>query len=148
MGRVVYCPLTSLTVTAAADQDLWELATASTNKVRLLGWEVTSSATTAAALELRLLRGSASGSGGSTATEVLADEDDGSITAAVETLNTTPGTPGAVLQTFAWEQLGPLGHVYTPEMAPIVEVSSFIKLNLVTQPTSFELNGWICWEEL
>lgn len=148
MARTVYCPLSALSVTAAADQDLWELATAATNKCRLLGWEITSSSTTAEALTLRLVRGTASGTGGGTGTEVKADDDDGAITVAVETLNTTPGTDGDIIQTFSWEQLGPLGMVYTPEMAIVVPESSFLKLNLVTAPTAFTLNGWICWQEI
>jgi len=148
MGRIVYCPLDALSVTAAGDQDIWEIATAATNKCRLLGWEITSSATAAEALTLRIVRGTASGSGGGTATEVKADDDDGNITAGVETLNTTPGTDGDVIQTFTWEQLGPLGMVYTPEMCPVVPESGFLKQNLVTAPTAFTANGWICWEEI
>ncbi len=148
MGRTVYCPLNNLSVTAAADQDIWEIATASTNKCRLLGWEITSSSTAAEALTMRIVRGTASGSGGGTGTEVKADDDDGAITAAVETLNTTPGTDGDIIQTFEWEQLGPLGMVYTPEMAIIIPESSWLKLNMVDTPTAFSANGWICWEEI
>ena len=148
MGRIVYCPLASLTVTAAADQDIWELVAGANNKLKLLGWEVNSDATASEALELRIVRGTASGSGGGTGIEVLSDVDDGAITAAVETLNTTPGTDGDIIQHFGWEQIGPLGMVYTPEMQIVVGEGTWLKLNLITQPTAFECNGWICWEEI
>lgn len=148
MGRTYYCPLTALSVTAAANQDIWEIAAGANNKCRLLGWEIGSSATTAEALELRLQRGSASGTGGAAATEVKADDDDGAITAAVETLNTTPGAVTDVLQTFTWEQLGPLGQVYVPEAVITIPEGGFLKLNLQTAPTAFTASGWVCWEEL
>jgi hypothetical protein len=40
MGRMVYCPLVALSVTNDADQDIWELAAPSGNKLVLHGWEV------------------------------------------------------------------------------------------------------------
>lgn len=151
MGRIVYCPLPKLSVTNDADQDIWELAAPSGNKLRLLGWEVTSASLVAEALSLRLLFGTASGSAGSTTPiEVNADNgDDATIVGVVETLNTTPGTDGGVIQTFQWEQLGPLGMVYTPEMAPVVDVSTYIKLNLETALGGTTImDGWLCWEEI
>lgn len=147
MGRLVIAPLRSITITADATQDLWSLMAASTNKLKLHGWEITSDAITAATLELALLRLSAVGSGGATATAVKLDSDDGAITGSVRTGDTTPGTPGDVLKGFAWEQLGPLGLVYTPEMRPIIEVSTGIALVCDTA-TAFEMSGWVCWEEL
>lgn len=150
MGRIVYCPIESITIAAGGDVDIFELATGSGNKVRLLGWEINSSSVEAVATELKLCRGTATGSGGSpqpVGIEALADEDDGAITASVKVNNTTPGTDGVSLQHFGWEQLGPLGIVYTPEMAPVIAESSFLKLNLITN-TAFECNGWLCWEEI
>jgi hypothetical protein len=96
------------------------------------------------------LFGTASGSGGAAATEAKADNgDDGTIVGVVETLNTTPGTDGAVLQTFQWEQLGPLGVIYTPEMRPVIDVSTFLKLNLETALGATTVwDGWLCWEEI
>lgn len=149
MGRIVYCPLDDLQVTTDADQDIWELATTATVPIILHGWELTSAATTAEAVQLRLLRGTASGSGGAAATEVLADTLDGAITGVVEQLNTVPGTDGALIQTFRWEQLGPLSQIYTPEMRIKVPVSSWLKLNLETALAgTTEWDGYICWEEI
>jgi len=149
MGRIVYCPLVNLSVTNDADQDIWELAAPAGNKLVLHGWEVTSAKTSAEIVRLRLLFGTATGNG-SAATEVVSNNDDaGTIDGVVKTLNTTPGTDGAVLQTFEWEQLGPLGIIYTPEMRPIVNVSTFIKLNLETAlSATTSWDGWLCWEEL
>ena len=44
MGRMVIAPLDSETVTSDATQDLWSLMAASTNKIILHGWEVSSDA--------------------------------------------------------------------------------------------------------
>jgi len=147
MGRMVIAPLRSVTIGADATQDLWSLMAAATNKLVLHGWEVTSDSIAAVALEVALLRLSAVGSAGATATEVMLDTDDGAITGSVRTGDTTPGTPGDVLQGFSWEQLGPLGQVYTPEMRPVIEVSTGIALVCDTAD-AFEMSGWICWEEI
>jgi hypothetical protein len=147
MGRIVYTPFRSVTIGADGTQDLWSLMASATNKLKLHGWEITSDSITAVALEVALLRLSAVGSAGATATEVKADTDDGAITGSVRTGDTTPGTPGDVLQGFGWEQLGPLGMVYTPEMRPVIEVSTGIALVCDTSD-AFEMSGWVCWEEL
>jgi len=147
MGRMVITPFHSITIAADATQDLWSLMAAATNKLVLHGWEITSNATAAAVLELTLLRLSAVGSVGAAATEVMLDTDDGAITGSVRTGDTTPGTPGDVLMGFQWEQLGPLGIIYTPEMRPVIEVSTGIAL-VCNTATGFEMSGWVCWEEL
>jgi len=144
---MVITPFRSITIGADATQDLWSLMAAATNKLKLHGWEITSDSTSAVALEVALLRLSAVGSGGAAATEVKLDTDDGAITGSVRTGDTTPGTPGDILQGFAWEQLGPLGVIYTPEMRPVIEVSTGIALVCDTSD-AFEMSGWVCWEEL
>lgn len=144
---MVQAPFSSITIGSDATQDLWSLMAAATNKLILHGWEISSDSLTAVLLELRLLRLSAVGSGGAAATEVKLDTDDGAITGSVRTGDTTPGTPGDVLAGFAWEQLGPLGIIYTPEMRPVIEVSTGIALVCDTAD-AFEMSGWVCWEEL
>ena len=147
MGRIVYCPLVDLSVTNDADQDIWELA-AVTNKVKLHAFELYSAATTAESINLRLARRSTTGNG-SAATPVLADIDDGTITAGVETLATTPGTIGAVLCEFTWEQLGPLIHMPTPALQITVEAGTFLCLNLQTALAGTTvMTGWLAWEEI
>lgn len=149
MGRIVYCPLVNLSVTNDADQDIFRLNAGANNKLKLHGFEVYSAATTAEALRLRLLRRSADGTGGSAATEVSADEDDGTITGALTTLVTTPGTAGDVLAEFSWEQLGPLIWIPTPDLQITVEQSGRIALNLLTAlGATTVMTGWVAWEEI
>ena len=147
MGRMVQAPLNSLTIGADATQDLWSLMAAATNKLVLHGWEISSNSIVAALAEVTLLRLSAVGSVGDAATEVMLDTDDGAITGSVRTGDTTPGTPGDILAGYQWEQLGPLGMIYTPEMRPVIEVSTGIAL-VCNTADAFEMSGWICWEEI
>jgi hypothetical protein len=143
---MVQAPLNSLTVGADATQDLWSLMAAATNKLILHGWEVTSDAVAATLMEVTLHRISATNSG-SAVTEVKLDEDDGAITGIVLSVGTTISTSTAVLAGFQWEQLGPLGQIYTPEMRPVIEVSQGIAL-ICNTADAFEMSGWICWEEI
>ena len=147
MGRMVQAPLNSVTIGADATQDLWSLMAAATNKLILHGWEISSDSLAAVLLECTLLRLSAVGSVGAALTEVMLDTDDGAITGSARAGDTTPGTPGDVLAGFQWEQLGPLGIIYTPEMRPVIEVSTGIAL-VCNTADAFEMSGWICWEEL
>ena len=147
MGRMVIAPLNSITIGSDATQDLWSLMAPATNKLRLHGWEVTSDAIAATLCEVTLLRLSAVGSVGATVTEVMLDTDGGAIVGAVRVGDTTPGTPGDVLKGFQWEQLGPLGMVYTPEMRILMEVSTGIAL-VCNTAVAFEMSGWVCWDEI
>jgi len=144
---MVQAPLNSITIGADATQDLWSLMAAATNKLILHGWEISSDAIAATLLEVTLLRLSAVGSVGAALTEVMLDTDDGAITGSARAGDTTPGTPGDILAGFQWEQLGPLGIIYTPEMRPVIEVSTGIAL-VCNTADAFEMSGWICWEEL
>lgn len=147
MGRMVMAPLNSITIGSDATQDLWSLMAAATNKLVLHGWEISSDAIAATLLEVTLLRLSGVGSVGATVTEVKLDTDDGAITGSVRVGDTTPGTPGDVLAGYQWEQLGPLGMIYTPEMRPVIEVSTGIAL-VCNTADAFEMSGWVCWEEI
>jgi len=146
MGRMVQAPLNSLTVGADATQDLWSLMAAATNKLILHGWEISSDAIAAALMEVTLHRISATNTGAAV-TEVKLDEDDGAITGIVLSVGTTISTSTAILAGYQWEQLGPLGMIYTPEMRPVIEVSQGIAL-ICNTADAFEMSGWICWEEL
>ena len=146
MGRMVICPFDSITIGAEGTLDVWSLM-APTNKLALHGWEITSNAIVAVALELNLRYITTVGSGGGTATEAKLNIDDGAITGTVRTDDTTEGTGVTTLQGFQWEQLGPLGQVYTPEMRPIIETTQGVALYLTTT-TGFEMSGWVCWEEI
>ena len=150
MGRMVQAPINSITIGSDATQDLWSLMAASTNKLILHGWEITSNAIAATLLEVTLQGITAHGSvGGAAVTAVKLDTDDGAITANAAAGYTTPGATGGlgILAGFQWEQLGPLGMIYTPEMRPVIEVSTGIALTCNTA-AAFEMSGWICWEEI
>ena len=146
MGRMVQAPLNSLTVGADATQDLWSVMAGASNKLKLHGWEITSDAVAATLLEVTLHRigGTLSGS---PVTEVLLDVDDGAITGTALSVGTTASTSTAVICGYQWEQLGPLGQVYTPEMRPVVGEGTGIALQCNTAD-AFEMSGWITWEEL
>ena len=147
MGRMVISPLTD-TITASANQDIWSLMAGANNKLILHGWEITSATTTATIIALSLRRLTAVGSVGAEMTEEQLNEDDTStISGSVRTGDTTDGTESQTLAWFQWEQLGPLGQVYTPEMRPIIEPSGGIALN-TADATGFTMSGWVCWEEL
>lgn len=148
MGRMVYCPLVNLSVTNDADQDIFQLTAGSANKIKLHGFELYSAAIAAEAVRLRLVRRTTDGNG-SAATAVKPDEDDGTITGAVETLATTPGTAGDVLAEYVWEQLGPLVHLPTPEMRIMIQEGGRIGLNLLTAlGATTVMAGSVVWEEI
>ena len=147
MGRIVYQQI-DVTLASDATQDIWSLMAPAGNKLTLHGWELTSSAVAAAIIDINLHFISAVGSGGAVATEVNADNgDDATIVGTVRTEDTTPGTPSGALMSYQWEQLGPVGHTFTPEMRPTIDVSTGIALTCNTAATP-TLSGWICWEEI
>lgn len=146
MSRVYYAPIESVTISATGD--LWQLATNSSTKARLLEWEITSNAVAAEALELKLVRASTAGSGGTAMDENPADPDDGAATVTALAANSTPASTLTDLQFYAWEQLGPVGSKYDDRTGIIIDVSTALVLVLTTTPTQFEMNGWVCWEEL
>ena len=147
MGRMVQAPINSITIGADAAQDLWSLMAAATNKLILHGWEISSDAIVATLLEVTLLRLSAVGSVGAAATVVKLDTETAPATGSVRVGDTTPGTPGDILAGYQWEQLGPLGMIYTPEMRPVIGVSTGIAL-VCNTADAFEMSGWVCWEEI
>lgn len=147
MGRMVICPFDGVSISADATQDLWSLMAAATNKLILHGWEITSADISAEIIACSLKRISAVGSVGSAGTEVKLDDDDGAITGSVRYGDTTPGTATGILQGFQWEQVGPLGQIYTPEMRPVIEVSTGVAL-VCSTAVAFTMSGWVCWEEI
>ena len=147
MGRMVYCPLDDV-ITASANQDIFSLMAGANNKIILHGWEISSNAIAAAIIAITLRRLTAVGSVGAAGVPEMLNEDDTStISGGVRTGDTTDGTESQTLQSFQWEQLGPLGMVYTPEMRPVIEPSGGLALN-TADATGFTMSGWICWEEI
>ncbi len=149
-GRIYTVPLDAISVTTDADQDIWEIATASTKQAILHGFSLTSSYTTDERVRLRLIRRTASGSGGSAATILAADQGNAIAAATtVETLNTTPGTGTNILNGWQWSQQGELLYLPTPEMRDVLSVSSFLCLNLQTAVGGTRTwSGWVRFEEI
>ncbi len=147
MGRIVYQQI-DITIISDAAQDLWSVFAASSHKIKMHGWELNSAAVAAALMDINFHRISAVGSGGADPnTEEKANEQDGAILANVRTEDTTPGTASGPMMSYQWEQLGPVGHLWTPEMRPISLVSEGFALTCNTAIVA-TLSGWICWEEV
>lgn len=147
MGRIVFQKI-NLTLASDATQDIWSLIAGSTSPVVLHGFELTSSAIASTILDIDLHRITAAGSGGTASTtEELADEKFGAVTGSIRTEDTTPGASGGDLMGWQWEQLGPMGHVYTPETRPIAAPTDGFAMGCFTAATP-TLSGWIIWEEL
>lgn len=149
MGRIYTCPFASQSVTTDADQDIFEMVGAAGYPFRLIAFELYSTLTTDERVQLRLVRRSTTGSGGSAATEVATDGGN-SVAAqtAVSTLVTTPGTIGAILHAWCWSQLAP--HIYRPTPAEMIEFTSGQRcgLNLQTAVASTRTwTGFVTWEE-
>lgn len=148
MGRIVYQCLEGLSVPADATLDVWSVLAGSGNPVRLHAFELTSDAIAADVVSVTLHRITAAGSGGSaTGTEELADEKNSGLAGTVRTLDTTPGADGGKLMGWQWEQLGPLGHIWIPEMRPISKVSEGFALTWNTAKAA-TVSGYLCFEEL
>lgn len=145
---VIYTAFESISISSDATQDLWSLMAPSDRRLRLLGFEITSSTLTATLLALTLQHINAVGSAGSTAIEVDADSgSEETIVGSVRTGDTTPGTADGELMAWEWEQVGPVGHIWTPEMAPRIALSHGIALNCRTA-AAFTMSGWVCWEAM
>ena len=149
MGRIVYQQLESVVVTADASQDVWSLLSVSPNNIILHGFELTSNAVAAAIIAVELRRITGVGSGGSlTGTEELANDVQNSARpATVRTLDTTQGADGGGLMGWQWEQLGPLGHLFTPETRPFAGLTAGFALSWLTA-TGATVSGHIVWEEV
>lgn len=147
MGKIVYQQI-DLTIASDATQDLISVLGTATVRIKMHGWSLTSAAVAAALIDLNFHRITASGSVGDlSTTEELADESDTPSVAVVRTEDTTVGTDGGGAMSYQWEQLGPVGHIWTPEMRPISKLSEGFAITCNTAIVA-TLSGFICWEEL
>jgi len=149
MGRIYSVPLAALSVTNDSDQDIFEMVNGSGVAAILHGFELNSTLTTDERVNLRLVRRSTTGSGGSAATEVPMAAGDAAAALAVATLVTTPGTIGAILKGWQWSQLAPLIYMPTPETRIVIAPSGRLALNLSTAVASTRTwSGEVIWEEI
>ena len=139
----------NIVVAADATFDIWSVLAVSPNKVKLHAFELTSNAIASTLTRILLRRITAVGSGGSlTGTEELLDDDIYSArTATVRTLDTTEGTGGGDLMGFQWEQLGAIGHIWTPETRPVADLTDGFALTS-RAAIGFNASGFLIWEEM
>lgn len=149
MGRIYTGAINIADAGTDADQDIFVLASAASAKVILHEFEIYSDSDAAVLLNLRLVRRTGAGTGGSAVTEEKHDPDSAAPTVTMTTDAETPGTlSGAALRQFLWEQLGPLIYRPAPEDRIIMDVSSFLALNLQTNPANSAFAGFVVWEEI
>lgn len=149
MGRIYTAPLSNLSVTNDADQDIIECVNGAGVTVILHSIELNSALTTDERVRLRLCRRSTTGSGGSAVTEVPNAVGDATPALAVATLVTTPGTIGAILNEFYWSQLAPFIYLPIPEGRIVIPPSGRLCLNLQTAVASTRSwSGSVVWEEV
>ena len=120
MGRIVTQEIVDLVVPAQQPLDIWSLISSAASPIKLHGFELTSNAIAADIISCQLHKISAAGSGGSASnTEQLIDDRYNTAgIGSVRFLDTNPGTDAGGLKGYQWEQLGPVGIVYTPEARP------------------------------
>ncbi len=138
-----------VTISSDATQDLWSIEAGASTEIWVYGWEVTSDAVAATLLECALIRISATGSGGGTPTATRLHEQTAVSTAILGEGDTTAGAPIAneEIATYQWEQLGPLGQIYIPEMRIKISAGDGIAL-VCNTAAAFEMAGYVVWEEL
>lgn len=149
MARTFYAPLAGISVTNDSDQDIIEMVGASGYPFQLLRIELSSTYTAAEAVQLRLVRRSTTGSGGSALTEVKADAGGVANQTAVSVLVTTPGTIGDILFQEVWQQNGSK-FIYVPTPDEVIEIASGgrLALNLQTAVGSTRTwSGMVVWKE-
>lgn len=147
-GRIVYAPILGATIPSDATSDVWNIVGTSAIRCRLLGFEITSNAVAATLTTLSLGFCSTVGTTGSALTEQHGDDaKTTAILAAGVSDADGVGTDAGRLMGWQWEQLGPIGHIFTPEMAPICAAAEGFSLQQTTAAT-WTCSGWVCWEEI
>jgi hypothetical protein len=149
MGRIFTVPLSNLSVTNDADQDIIEMVNGSGVTAILHEIELNSALTTDERVRLRLCRRSTTGSGGTALTEAPGSVGDAGAALAVSALVTAPGTIGAILEEWYWSQLAPFVYIPVPEGRFTIPPSGRLCLNLLTAVASTRSwSGRAKWEEV
>lgn len=145
-------PMDNLAFTTATD--VFEITAAAGARVRIhmmeLGQHTDLGDAAEEVLRIGLYRGATAGSTGTALTEQpYTDSNDGAATAAVVANRGTASTGGTLLQIITWNIRIPTQWIWTPEMRPILEVSTVGTFRLLGAPTdSVSVSGTIVWEEL
>jgi hypothetical protein len=150
MGRIVTIPIRNVTITASdADFDIVSIGSSADYRGILHMLSLTSNAAAEQFLDLALVTRSTGGSGGTGITEAPVDQGNTrtpSFTAVHS--NTTPGTLGNTLFPYLWSMRNELLMIPTPEIRPVISVSSWVALHCATSITgSIKVNGYVVIEE-
>ena len=148
MGRMVTKNFSNISVPANAALDIWSVLAVSPDKVKLHGFELTSATLLATLTRILLRRITAVGTGGTAPTdEELLDERWTAPTATWRQLDTTEGAGGGDIMEFQWEQLGPVGHIWTPETRPLAGLTDGFALTS-RAAVAFTASGFVHYEEI
>lgn len=147
MGRIYTAQFRDITVSAAGE--LLQLSTSAGICARILKWEITSSAVTPQSLRLATAFAGTAGSGGTALAEVARNTANTVVAGASALVkNSVAASSLSYLESYEWEQMGPVGEVFTPELAPELGVSKSWVLILESAPTEFKMAGNITWLEI
>lgn len=154
MGRRYRVPFAAVAVTA--QQDFFEIVSASTKATRILGFHLSQSTEVGDAAEegLSLLCKSGStvsGSGGSSATPIPVAKGDAAFAGTAEVNNTTKANTGTIVTHLPvnWNVRVPLDIIFTPEMVIDLPPSERFTIELATTPAdSITISGWADIEEI
>lgn len=148
MGLLYTAAIDNVTFSAAGD--VIQLAAGSVRGCSIHSWELTSSAVSAEALRIYAAFATTAGSGGTGLSEVCTNATYSAVTADATAMvaNSTAASTLSNLKGYQWEQLGPVGEVYTPEERPGMGVGDVFVVVLATAPGApIKISGTIKWEE-
>jgi len=152
-SRTYITPIENVSIGTAV-QDIFSLLAGSANGVRIHWIHLESTNTSAAALRMRLKRGTATvsqGSGGTNVTPAPVDYNDTLAAAAVSHINDTSQatTTGAftTLAGFQWDTVLPFDFLPAPEDRPACKASQALILDLPATITAATVSGFIVWDE-
>jgi hypothetical protein len=151
--RVYQTPIENVSIGTAV-QDIFSLLASSGHGVILHQIHLEATSTAAAALRMRLKRGTATvtqGSGGTNVTPVITNANNSKAAGTVSHINdTTQATTSGAFTTmigFNWDTVLPFDHLPAPEDRESCDVSQALILDLPTTITAVTISGYIKWHE-
>jgi len=133
--------------------DVFEITTGSVKPIRIhmleLGQTTDLGDAAEEVLRMGVYRGATAGTTGTALTEVAYDDANApAVTAAVVANRGTASTVGTLIQIIPWNIRIPTQWIWTPEMRPLVPVSTVFTFRLLAAPTdSITISGTVVWEE-
>lgn len=150
MGRIVTIPIRKGAITTGnASFDVLAIGSSADYRGILHMVSLTSNASLEQFLDLAWVVRSSAGSGGSTITEAPIDQ--GNTRTPSFTANRNVTTPGALVNTlfpYLWSMRNELLFIPTPEIRPVISVSSWLALHCATSITGTpDISGFAVIEE-